>query len=71
METDRLDRENAWRAAHDMKPVKSLEEIKDDAGRRNPARTRRRRSPRISYVTTQRRSAPTQARRTDKPAHDE
>jgi len=30
-ETERLDRENAWRAAHDVKPVKTLEEIKDDA----------------------------------------
>ena len=30
-ENERLERENAWRAAHDVKPVKSLEEIKDDA----------------------------------------
>src|ERR1700723_1007963 len=30
-ETERLDRENNWRQAHDVKPVKSLEEIKDDA----------------------------------------
>jgi carboxyl-terminal processing protease len=30
-ETDRLERENAWRTAHDMKPVKALDEIKDDA----------------------------------------
>ncbi len=30
-ETERLDRENAWRVAHDVKPVKTLEEIKDDA----------------------------------------
>jgi carboxyl-terminal processing protease len=30
-EAERLERENAWRAAHDVKPVKSLEEIKDDA----------------------------------------
>ncbi len=30
-ETDRLNRENAWRTAHDVKPVASLEEIKDDA----------------------------------------
>jgi carboxyl-terminal processing protease len=29
-DNDRLERENAWRAAHDLKPVKSLEEIKDD-----------------------------------------
>jgi carboxyl-terminal processing protease len=31
LESERLDRENAWRAAHDVKPAKSLEEIKDDA----------------------------------------
>ena len=30
-DAERLERENAWRAAHDVKPVKSLEEIKDDA----------------------------------------
>src|SRR5271165_4873563 len=31
MDSERLERENAWRAAHDVKPAKSLEEIKDDA----------------------------------------
>src|SRR5258708_16886927 len=31
LENERLERENAWRAAHDVKPVKSAEEIKDDA----------------------------------------
>ncbi|HLZ99430.1 MAG TPA: carboxy terminal-processing peptidase [Steroidobacteraceae bacterium] len=30
-ETERLERENAWRSARDMKPVKTLDEIKDDA----------------------------------------
>jgi carboxyl-terminal processing protease len=30
-DNERLERENAWRAAHEVKPVKSLEEIKDDA----------------------------------------
>jgi carboxyl-terminal processing protease len=29
-ESERLERENAWRTAHDMPPVKTLEEIKDD-----------------------------------------
>jgi carboxyl-terminal processing protease len=29
-EGERLERENAWRTAHDMPPVKTLEEIKDD-----------------------------------------
>src|SRR6266704_3015945 len=31
LESERLERENTWRAAHDVKPVKSPEEIKDDA----------------------------------------
>src|SRR5580698_7159116 len=31
LESERLARENAWRAAHDVKPAASLEEIKDDA----------------------------------------
>ena len=31
LESDRLERENAWRASHDVKPAKSLDEIKDDA----------------------------------------
>src|SRR5450631_4458430 len=30
-ESERLERENAWRTARDMKPVKALDEIKDDA----------------------------------------
>jgi carboxyl-terminal processing protease len=30
-ESERLERENAWRVARDMKPVKALDEIKDDA----------------------------------------
>jgi carboxyl-terminal processing protease len=30
-DNERLERENAWREAHGVKPVKSLEEIKDDA----------------------------------------
>jgi carboxyl-terminal processing protease len=31
VDNDRLERENAWRASHDVKPVKTLEEVKDDA----------------------------------------
>src|SRR3984893_12924528 len=31
LENERLERENAWRVAHDVKPVKALDEIKDDA----------------------------------------
>ena len=31
LEAERLDRENALRASHDLKPAKALDEIKDDA----------------------------------------
>jgi carboxyl-terminal processing protease len=31
LDDERLARENTWRASHDVKPAKSLEEIKDDA----------------------------------------
>ncbi len=31
LESERLERENAWRMAHDVKAVKTLEEVKDDA----------------------------------------
>jgi hypothetical protein len=31
LENERLERENTWRAAHDVKPVKALDEVKDDA----------------------------------------
>jgi carboxyl-terminal processing protease len=68
-ETERLDRENTWRAAHDLKPVKSLEEIKDDAA----AGILLDEASQIAAdlaVASAHRAAPTQARRTDKPAHD-
>jgi len=70
LESERLDRENAWRAAHDMKPVKSLDEIKDDAA----AGILLDEASQIAAdlaVTTVHRVVPTQARRTDKPAHDD
>jgi carboxyl-terminal processing protease len=63
-ESDRLDRENAWRAAHDVKPVKALDEIKDDAA----AGILLDEASQIAAdlaVTTAHRAAPTQARRTD------
>ena len=64
LDDERLERENAWRAAHGVKPVKTLEEIKDDA------------APQILLdettqiaadmaLTTPRRPGPTTARRTD------
>ena len=64
IEGDRLERENTWRAAHDVKPVKSLEEIKDDAA----AGILLDEASQIAAdlaVAAARHSAPTQARRTD------
>jgi carboxyl-terminal processing protease len=64
LESERLDRENAWRAAHDVKPVKSAEEIKDDAA----AGILLDEASQIAAdlaLTAARRTAPTQARRTN------
>jgi carboxyl-terminal processing protease len=64
MESERLERENTWRAAHDVKPAKSLEEIKDDAA----AGILLDEASQIAAdlaVATVHRGAPTQARRTD------
>ena len=69
-ENQRLERENAWRAAHDVKPAKALDEIKDDAA----AGILLDEAAQIAAdlaVATVHRAAPTQARRTDKPAHEE
>jgi carboxyl-terminal processing protease len=71
MDDQRLERENAWRAAHDVKPAKSLEEIKDDA----TAGILLDEASQIAadmVVVTAKRAAPTQARRNDvdgNPAH--
>jgi carboxyl-terminal processing protease len=64
LEGERLERENAWRAAHDVKPAKSLEEIKDDA----TAGILLDEASQIAadlVTVAARRNAPTQARRTD------
>jgi carboxyl-terminal processing protease len=70
IESERLDRENAWRTAHDVKPVKSLEEIKDDA---TPGILLEEASQIAAdlVVVQAKRSAPTQARRNDElsPTH--
>ena len=69
-ESERLERENAWRASHDVKPVKALEEIKDDAS----AGILLDEASQIAAdlaVTAAHRAGPTQARRTDKPTHDD
>jgi carboxyl-terminal processing protease len=69
-EDQRLERENAWRAAHDVKPVASLEEIKDDA----TAGILLDEASQIAadlVVVSAKRAAPTQARRNDEalPTH--
>jgi len=64
IDSERLERENAWRAAHDVKPVKSLEEIKDDA----TAGILLDEASQIAadlVVVTAKRTAPTQARRNE------
>jgi carboxyl-terminal processing protease len=61
---DRLARENAWRASHDVKPAASLEEIKDDA----TAGILLDEASQIAadlVVVSAKRAAPTQARRSD------
>ncbi len=71
VESERLARENAWRAAHDVKPAASLEDIKDDA----TAGILLDEATQIAadmVVVSAKRAAPTQARRTDSdanPAH--
>jgi len=64
LESERLERENTWRAAHDVKPVKSAEEIKDDAA----AGILLDEASQIAadlVLATAHRTAPTQARRTN------
>jgi carboxyl-terminal processing protease len=70
-ESERLERENTWRAAHDVKPAKSLEEIKDDAAAGILLDEASQIAADLAVATAQsaaHRNAPTQARRTDKPA---
>jgi carboxyl-terminal processing protease len=73
IEGERLERENAWRAAHDVKPAKSLEEIKDDAAAGILLDEASQIAADLAVATAQlHRVAPTQARRTDnRPAHDD
>jgi carboxyl-terminal processing protease len=66
LESERLERENAWREAHDVKPVKSLEEIKDDATAGILLDEASQIAADLVVVGTHR-TAPTQARRTDSP----
>jgi carboxyl-terminal processing protease len=64
LESERLERENTWRAAHDAKPAKSLEDIKDDAASGILLDEASQIAADLA-VATLHRSAPTQARRTD------
>jgi carboxyl-terminal processing protease len=64
LDDERLDRENAWRTARGVKPVKSLEEIKDDAA----AEILLDETTQIAAdmaLATPHRAGPTTARRTD------
>ncbi len=64
VESERLERENTWRAAHDIKPAKSLEEIKDDAAAGILLDEASQIAADLALGTAHR-AAPTQARRTD------
>jgi len=66
LEGERLARENAWRAAHDIKLVKSLEEIKDDAAAGILLDEASQIAADLAAATVHR-APPTQARRADSP----
>jgi carboxyl-terminal processing protease len=65
IESERLERENTWRAAHDVKPVNSLEEVKDDAAAGILLDEASQIAADLAVASTARRVVPTQARRTD------
>ncbi len=69
LEGERLERENAWRASHDVKPAKSLEEIKDDAaaGILLDEASQIAADLAVASTAVAHRAGPTQARRTDGP----
>jgi len=67
LESARLERENSWRAAHDVKPVKTLEEIKDDAAAGILLDEASQIAADLAAATVVHRVPPTQARRTDSP----
>src|SRR5450432_2056029 len=64
LEAERLELENTWRAAHDAKAAKSLEDIKDDAAAGILLDEAAQIAADLAVVTAHR-AAPTQARRTD------
>ncbi len=65
LDDERLERENAWRAAHDVKPAKSLEEIKDDATAGILLDEASQIAADMVVVVAPSAAAPTQARRND------
>jgi carboxyl-terminal processing protease len=64
-DSERLARENAWREAHDVKPVKSLEDLKDDAAAGILLDETTQIAADFAVFGVQHRNTPTQARRTD------
>jgi RNase H-fold protein (predicted Holliday junction resolvase) len=64
LDDERLERENALRAARGQKPAKSLEEVKDDAAAGIILDEASQIAADLA-VTTAHHSGPTQARRTD------
>jgi carboxyl-terminal processing protease len=65
LEGERLERENAWRAAHDVKPVKALDEIKDDAAAGILLDEASQIAADLAIMSVAHTPKPTQARRTD------
>jgi carboxyl-terminal processing protease len=65
LDDERLQRENAWRAAHGVNPVKSLEEIKDDAAAGILLDETTQIAADMAVATTHRAGPTTTARRTD------
>src|SRR5450755_4109228 len=69
-EGERLERENAWRAAHSVPAVKTLEDIKEDAAAGIILDEAAQIAADLAVASVHR-APPTQARRTDKPTHDD
>ncbi len=66
-DSERLARENAWREAHGVKPVKSLEDLKDDAAAGILLDETTQIAADFAMYSVQHHNVPTQARRTDPP----
>jgi carboxyl-terminal processing protease len=71
LEGERLQRENAWRAAHDVAAAKSLEEVKDDPAAGILLDEASQIAADLAVASGHRAVAPTQARRTEQRAQDD